>query len=383
MDFKVKKTNLNENTVQEIMQKIRVELKKENYRESKKINVESKTIYDYADFTQYSDIEFIKKSFRGILKREVDPKGLEYYLKQLRSQEQTKKEILTAIRYTPEGKIANVQLIGSKKEYIINSIGKVPILGTIMEWTLFIINFPKYIKEIYNNQIVIKQSVISNKEREKFEKFYIEFENKFRGDRVEIKEKLKVYLPYIKTAITTNDEILDIGCGRGEWIELLQENGYIRVKGVDINQFMLTTSKGYGLEVIESDAIEYLESLESDSLKAITGFHIIEHLPFNILMQLFEESYRVLQCDGMIIFETPNPENLLVGACNFYTDMTHINPLVPRTIEFLAKKSGFKNVEIKRLHPRKEPSTLENLELREVVDFINCGQDYAIIGYKL
>ncbi|MFW0884338.1 class I SAM-dependent methyltransferase [Candidatus Acidulodesulfobacterium sp. H_13] len=215
---------------------------------------------------------------------------------------------------------------------------------------------------------------ITDEEKHKFDTFYVEFEDKFRGSREDIKERVEVYLPYLEKLPFRKEEILalDVGCGRGEWLELLKEESY-SAKGLDLNRVMVSKSKALGLDVIE-----YLCSLESESLSIITGFHIIEHLPFEVLMKLFEESYRVLKKGGMVIFETPNPENLTVGACNFYMDPTHINPLVPISIEFIITNQKFKNVSIKKLH------SPENLHFEDsfINHQFNVGQDFAVIGYK-
>ena len=377
-------------SIQDIMKKIESELKKDKSNRVIAYNDFKEKSYKYSDFTQYNDIEFIKKIFIEVLKRTVDQQGLNYYLQLLKNRERTKEEIITEIRYTKEGKQIGVKIKGSKLKHIIFTISKIPILGKIFDWIILFINLPKYIKMIYYSQN--KKRNISNinksydneyiKNRDKFNKFYIAFENEFRGDKTEIKERLQVYIPYIKEVASKESNFLDIGCGRGEWLECLQDNGYFNIKGIDTNSLIVKDSENFKFNVIEADAINYCKQLEDKSIKVITGFHIIEHLQFEKLMQLFEESYRVLENGGIMIFETPNPENLIVGACNFYTDMTHFNPLVPRTIEFLAQYIGFKNIEIKRLHPRGEASKLKDLKLREVVDWMNCGQDYAIIGYK-
>ena len=229
--------------------------------------------------------------------------------------------------------------------------------------------------EVFNKKELLK---ITKEEKHKFDTFYVEFEDKFRGSREDIKQRVSVYLSYLGKLPFEKEKIniLDIGCGRGEWLELLKENGY-NAKGIDINRIMVAKCKELGLNAEEADAIEYLSKLDDESLNAITGFHIIEHLPFEALMKLFEESYRVLKKGGMVIFETPNPENIIVGACNFYTDPTHRNPLVPESVKFILENIGFAG-EIKRLHP------FNNIHFED--SFINhvftVGQDYAIIGYK-
>ncbi|MDP2893473.1 MAG: class I SAM-dependent methyltransferase, partial [Sulfurimonas sp.] len=229
--------------------------------------------------------------------------------------------------------------------------------------------------------------LITKEEKYKFDNFYIEFEDKFRGSRDEIKNRVKAYLPYIEKLPFKKEDIrsLDVGCGRGEWLELLQENGYISSKGVDLNRMMVTKSKEFGLDVEEADVIEYLSNQKDETLSFITGFHIIEHLPFEILMKFLEESYRVLQKGGMVIFETPNPENIVVGACNFYTDPTHLNPIPPITGEFLLQQNGFMDTDILRLNLSKEVKYIKDGSFSDVNDILFAftkEQDYAIIGYK-
>ena len=229
---------------------------------------------------------------------------------------------------------------------------------------------------------------IVNEEKHKYDSLYVEFENHFRGTREDIKDRLKVYLPYLKKLpFTKKDTIfLDVGCGRGEWLELAKEVGYSNVKGLDLNRIMVSESKTLGFDVVESDVIKYLESLEDESLSVITGFHIIEHLPFEVMMKLFEESLRTLKKGGMVIFETPNPENLLVGACNFYTDPTHINPIPPITAQFLLQERGFVNTNILRLNLMKEAKYINDKKFSDVNDILFActkEQDYAVIGYKV
>lgn len=233
------------------------------------------------------------------------------------------------------------------------------------------------------NQPLLQEIV--SLENKQLELFYIAFENKFRGSRADIKQRQAYYLPYIKEVISNqNDEVLDVGCGRGEWLELLKENN-ILAKGVDLNSLMIDETLSLGLDAKVQDAIAYLKSLEDETLSVISGFHIVEHLPFEVLVTLFDESLRVLKSKGMIIFETPNPENIFVGSCSFYTDPTHINPLPPTTLQFLAQNRGFKDVQIHRLHPVKSP-VYPNIEKADDINTLIFAstkeQDYSIIGYK-
>jgi O-antigen chain-terminating methyltransferase len=218
--------------------------------------------------------------------------------------------------------------------------------------------------------------------------FYFAFEERFRGSRQEINRRLEVYLPRLREAqIAPGDSlILDLGCGRGEWLELLRDNGY-RARGIDLNRVVIEQCQSRGLDVLEGDVIAYLQSMPDDSVAVITGFHIIEHLPFEILVNLLNEAFRVLRQRGLVIFETPNPANVLVGSCNFYFDPTHRNPLPSLMTQFLVQYCGFANVGVINLNPSDGFKADEGNELDELSKQFNQyfygPMDYAVIGYKL
>ena len=226
---------------------------------------------------------------------------------------------------------------------------------------------------------------ISHIEDHLLDAMYLNFENQFRGTRQQIREMQRVYLPYLESTktVTKDTMILDLGCGRGEWLELLKENGYI-AKGIDTNKVMVRQCMDLSLEVVEADVIEYLRSQEDNSFGAITGFHIVEHLPFKTLVALFDESFRILKPGGIIIFETPNPENIIVGACNFYFDPTHRNPIPPITLKYLIEARGFENTEILRLHPYNYfDDKIDNVNIDKQLRLLfDAEQDYSVIGHK-
>ena len=216
--------------------------------------------------------------------------------------------------------------------------------------------------------------------------FYVAFEDKFRGSREDIFNSLKVYLPLIKEAKigTPESPIVDVGCGRGEWLELLRESGYT-ARGIDINRVMLEQCRSRELEVIEADVIAYLRALPDDTLGAVTGFHIIEHLPFETLVQLFDEAVRVLKPGGLVLFETPNTRNILVGSGDFYRDPTHKNPIHPDTISFLAESRGLINSKSYFFEEIDGIVHLVNsLEIKfdDLNEYVKVSRDMVLIAYK-
>ncbi len=238
-------------------------------------------------------------------------------------------------------------------------------------------------------------TVVSDEQDHLLDAMYATFEDQFRGTRKDIKDRQRVYLPVIREcgAGTAEAPVLDIGCGRGEWLELLRDNQLTGL-GVDLNRVFVQQCRTDGLNVIEQDALTYLHGLPNNTLGALTGFHIIEHLPLKTLITLFDETLRVLQPGGVAIFETPNPENLVVGACNFYMDPTHRNPLPPAMSQFLAEARGFVRCEIRRINQLAlsdrlrllEPGMPGAVELNPLIHMTNehyfTAPDYAVIGYK-
>jgi SAM-dependent methyltransferase len=214
---------------------------------------------------------------------------------------------------------------------------------------------------------------------------YVAFEDAFRGSRDEIKKRQSAYLPLLQR----NEHIrpfpmLDIGCGRGEWLELLRDHGY-SARGVDINDMMLDTCRDLGLAVEKGDGLRYLEGLRPSSLGLVTAFHVVEHLPFERVIDLIDQCLRVLVPGGLMILETPNPGNVSVGSQNFYMDPTHLKPVPSAMLRFFVEARGFTEVHIAELHP--DPEALRLMETSEAARFLNMSffgpRDYAVIGSKL
>jgi SAM-dependent methyltransferase len=179
------------------------------------------------------------------------------------------------------------------------------------------------------------------------------------------------------------EPVIDLGCGRGEWLELLTESG-IEARGVESNPLQVRQCTDRGLVVVEQDLFVYLRTLPDESAGAITGFHIIEHVSFNALVLLLNEVLRILRPGGVAIFETPNPENVIVGSNYFYLDPTHRHPLPTELMEFLFKNRGFENVEVLMLHPWESGRVPgEGLLTERFNGYFYGPMDYAIVGRKV
>ena len=167
--------------------------------------------------------------------------------------------------------------------------------------------------------------------------------------------------------------MVDLGCGRGEWLKLLGDKGF-DVIGVDSNEAMLRQAAVLGITTIQSDIFSWLSGQVDASVDLISAFHVIEHLTAPQLLQLTAESVRVLRPGGLIILETPNPENVQVGACNFWTDITHQKPIPPLTLGFLLDFMGLEQIDCIRSGDAESPN--------EALKGLFAPPDYAIISRK-
>ena len=225
-----------------------------------------------------------------------------------------------------------------------------------------------------------------------YEELYEDLEDTFRGTRDDVKAKLSPYLPDV-TAAPGDGSVIDVGCGRGEWLELLGEQG-IEAYGVDVNEVVVQRCVARGLDVRVGDALVHLREIPEGSARAITSFHVVEHLDLDTLVGLIDAALVALAPGGVLVFETPNPTNVLVGAASFYLDPTHLKPLHPQFLDFLLQARGFADVEVRYLNRPTDPE-LEPADLagdadpdrnRAVVDRINWALsgplDYGVVARK-
>lgn len=454
--------------------------------------LEKRDQYQLSDLLGFHDEAFVKNAYRVILKRDPDDAGLTEYLRQLRSGRYSKIDIVTSLRFSPEGRNANVDIAGLGNRSLLRKLYRVPVAGYLLRVAVAIVRLPVLItnfrqmeahtaaqldrvtnhfneavgqlsteireqaeynqtyfetlpRQLNDLQSVVrmqfhsiiseqgkvlrihdalnkgyqalqaqmsqrageqtdvqqrhaaelqglrtqleqqidelterlqklrmdiaqqetriahfldgaKSSVVSGEiqpgggERDHLlDSMYFSLEDTLRGTPEQIKETVQVYLPVLRDAAIT-DDILDVGCGRGEWLEVLRENGF-QARGIDTNRIVIQRCKELSLDVVEAEALTYLGSLSDNSLNAVTAFHFAEHLPLDALVRFLDESGRTLKPGGLLILETPNPENLLVGSCNFYLDPTHKNPIPIPTLKLLVEARGFRCQEVMKLHP--------------------------------
>lgn len=215
--------------------------------------------------------------------------------------------------------------------------------------------------------------------------FYHRLENRYRGAPEEIAQRLRVYLPDVEAAVlrTGHKPVMDIGCGRGEWLGLLSDVG-IEAFGVDTNAVQLDEARRQGLDVRLGDAMAFLAESEDASLSVISAHHLIEHLPFDSVAWMTREAMRVLAPGGLLLFETPNPANVLVGATTFHTDPTHLKPMSAPVMEVLLETAGFHPVELRHLHPhgRFEEFLAKPDFNNDLASLMFGPQDLAVLGTK-
>lgn len=178
---------------------------------------------------------------------------------------------------------------------------------------------------------------------------------------------------------------LDIGCGRGSWLRLARDAGYQAV-GVDSNHAAIERSRESGFDVTEADALEFLQSTEDQSFAVVSAFHVLEHCPFEYVLNLVHQIARTLKPGGVFLIETPHPGNLLMAAEQFWIDPTHHRPIPLPLMEFLFEYCGLRVIHRFEVNPRPESEHLpfRELELASRLNLLLYGpQDYAVLGRSL
>jgi SAM-dependent methyltransferase len=221
---------------------------------------------------------------------------------------------------------------------------------------------------------------------------YVGFEDHFRGSQDDIRGRVAEYLPIFRGV----QNVVDLGCGRGEFLALLRENG-IAGRGVDINEAMVEVCRSQGFDVTRTDALSYLEAQPDASIGGLFAAQVVEHLEPQYLNALLEIAFGKLRPGAPIVLETINPACWFAFFESYIRDITHVRPLHPDTLKFLLIASGFQHVDIRYRSPYPEHEKLQpigpNGSLGDIVETLNANAerinrllftwlDYAAIGRR-
>jgi O-antigen chain-terminating methyltransferase len=226
---------------------------------------------------------------------------------------------------------------------------------------------------------------------------YVGFEDRFRGAPEEIRRRLTDYVPDFSGA----SDVLDVGCGRGEFLDLLREAG-VKARGLDLNHEMVEVCRARGLEAAEGDALGYLRAQPDASLGGLFAAQVVEHLDPSYLMRTLDAAYHALRPGSRIILETINPACWFAFFESYIRDLTHVRPIHPDTLKYLLTASGFQRVEIRYRAPYPEREKLQPVALdadaspaaRAAADTLNANAerinrllfthlDYAAVAVRL
>src|ERR1019366_7454421 len=219
---------------------------------------------------------------------------------------------------------------------------------------------------------------------------YFAFEELYRGEEADIRQRQQEYLQYFRG----RDNVVDLGCGRGEFLEVLRDND-ISARGVELglDQYLLCREKG--LDVVQQDLFSFLESLPDESLGGLFSAQVIEHLAASDQLRFVSLAYRKTRPGSPVIFETINAQCVFAVMRNFFVDPTHIRPVHPETLKFAMESANFHDVELRFSSPMTErqiPSLKLNGDTPQLAEFNRAMEglneliygfmDYAAIGWR-
>jgi 2-polyprenyl-3-methyl-5-hydroxy-6-metoxy-1,4-benzoquinol methylase len=215
---------------------------------------------------------------------------------------------------------------------------------------------------------------------------YVAFEDRFRGSSVDVRQTQKRYLTLFPPPGI--GKIIDIGCGRGEMLDLLLEAGY-DVLGIDSDPRMIEACQAKGYPVVQEDGLTFLENADNDSLRGIFCAQVVEHLLTSELERLIEFSYQKLLKGGVLLVETINPRSQFALGNHFFADLSHVRPVHPETLRFICEQFGFSTVQLEErsAHPLMEmasdlPEGQLGTIIGQLMNSVFGFQDYVIIATK-
>jgi SAM-dependent methyltransferase len=231
---------------------------------------------------------------------------------------------------------------------------------------------------------------------------YVGFEDHFRGSAEQVRANLSDYVVDFRGV----SDVLDVGCGRGEFLQLLREAG-ITARGVDLNHEMAESCRARGLDVAEADALGYVRALPDAALGGLFAAQVVEHLEPDTLLRLLDAAFAKLRPGARIVLETINPACWAAFFDSYIRDLTHVRPVHPDTLQYLLRATGFQQVEIRYRAPYPEEARLQTVAppapapdapaaewtLREFGDTVNANVeklnarlfthlDYAAVGTR-
>jgi O-antigen chain-terminating methyltransferase len=218
---------------------------------------------------------------------------------------------------------------------------------------------------------------------------YVGFEEQFRGSQHDIRARLSQYVALFDGA----SDVVDIGCGRGEFLELLRSRG-VTARGVDLNQQMVAVCRERGLEAEEGDALGYLRRQADQSLGGLIAIQVVEHLQPDYLLALLDEAYRALRPGATMVLETINAASWFAFFQSYVRDITHVRPLHPDTLAYYVRASGFGEVRVqfsapvppthrlRRVEATGEVASTVNANVDRLNELVFADLDYAVIAVR-
>jgi O-antigen chain-terminating methyltransferase len=216
---------------------------------------------------------------------------------------------------------------------------------------------------------------------------YARFEDAQRGDEASVRERLRWYLPVLAGVPTTPTHcVLDLGCGRGEFLQLLAEHK-LHARGVDVNAVAVQHARRAKLQVKVADLFDELAATRSGTLAAISAFHVLEHLPFDAQVRFFRLAHAALRPDGLLLLEFPNILSIAVAASEFYKDPTHVRPVHPVTVQHWLQEAGFNRIAVSFLHPYPAEAQLAAVQdvagtITRLNELLFGQRDCAVVAHK-
>jgi 2-polyprenyl-3-methyl-5-hydroxy-6-metoxy-1,4-benzoquinol methylase len=209
-----------------------------------------------------------------------------------------------------------------------------------------------------------------------------DYDAHFRGSYQTIRERLQQHAYHLSRISAVENRGLDLGCGRGEWLEICKEFN-VNVTGVDQSASLIGDLSRKGFDVVCSNASDYLNSQPDESFHIVSSFHMLEHLVLGDVFELLRQVFRILTPGGLFVAETPNTLNLHVVTSTFWIDPTHIRPIHPEQFRYLLNDAGFTDITFTYLNPLHSKVAITGLnQLDHILQAYFGPQDLGIYAQR-